>query len=335
MGTPSRIDFLDSARALAIVLVVGVHASGYVGASDMGPLWPACLFVVKALPVPVFFFCEGYIFQNSSAKPYGQILRQGARRLLLPWFLASVVYTLVRWGYEWATSPAQTFIVNHSPAQVLSGVYLSTFIPQLYFLPALFVLRMFSPALARVRNAGLGTAIAVFSVVLTGFLAIEAIMHGWTDEGAEPVLHGLWGLSFCLAGMICARELSRLQLLATAVALCTISAIVYHLMRDEPSSTNKSIQFALLIGFMLALRAWAHPPRWLTAVGRQTMEIFILHAPFLMSVMHRVVDRVLPAGFLQFWVLVVVVTATSLAVAFVLRKIPGTHLFFGTNPPRR
>ena len=71
LSKPERIQFLDSLRGLAIIMVVGVHSLGY------------CLplqqdykdyisFIVHTVSVPVFFLVDGFLFARSirSSKTY-------------------------------------------------------------------------------------------------------------------------------------------------------------------------------------------------------------------------------------------------------------------------
>ena len=62
--TPERISFLDSLRAVAIVMIVGIHTLGY--CVSLPPDQKEILsFIVSEVSVPVFFLVDGYLFARN------------------------------------------------------------------------------------------------------------------------------------------------------------------------------------------------------------------------------------------------------------------------------
>ena len=141
-----RIAFLDGFRGYAIVMVVATHAMAY---ANLDPSMVSTIsFWVQAVAVPPFFLADGFLFvqgiQRNPHVPYAAYCIRSARRLLLPWIFFSLLYLILRAGFEFVGHPPITFVLGHNLGEILSAVYYSSISAQLYFLPALFIIRIVS-----------------------------------------------------------------------------------------------------------------------------------------------------------------------------------------------
>ena len=60
-----RLDFLDSLRAVAVLLVVGIHSIAYMPLADPVEYWVG--FITRTVAVPAFFLCDGFLLTASGA----------------------------------------------------------------------------------------------------------------------------------------------------------------------------------------------------------------------------------------------------------------------------
>src|SRR5512133_3209269 len=147
-----RLYFLDSLRAIAIVMVVGVHSMGY-----NSPLEPnqqqIILFIVHTVAVPIFFLVDGYLLTRSIIESkrysYKSYIESSFLRLVVPWVIFTVIYTMLRYVFELSGFFAEHVIVGHSFQEVLINAYGSVNAGQMYFLLSLFLIRVIAPFMVK------------------------------------------------------------------------------------------------------------------------------------------------------------------------------------------
>lgn len=95
--TSSRIEWVDAAKALAIILVVVYHVSGWVFwlvFADRVPAWTNPWNALSALLVPIriplFFLMSGVLAHRAVRRPWGTLLRTRISDLLWPFALWTV-----------------------------------------------------------------------------------------------------------------------------------------------------------------------------------------------------------------------------------------------------
>src|ERR1700690_3927652 len=213
-----RISYLDSLRAFAIIMVVGVHSlgSGVRFPPDQGQI---VTFMVHAISVPVFFLVDGYLFARSVifTKNYSYLkyVRNSLVRLLVPWVVFTVAYTLARYVFELTGFLKDRMIIGHPWPQVLTSAYGSVYAPQMYFLLSLFLIRLSSPALKKIFiRKNYFVMLSLFVCYYAAYRSIIPLIspHLNIAGGQEPVLHALWGLQFYLVGMVLFRTSELLDL---------------------------------------------------------------------------------------------------------------------------
>ena len=136
-----RIAFLDRLRAIAIIMVIGVHTLGY-----CIPLPPdhkqIIKFIVYYISVPVFFLVDGYLFSRRviHLKNYNYLeyVKNSLFRLLAPWTVFTLAYTFARYAFELTGFFKERLVLGHSSQEVIISAYGSVIAPQMYFLFSLF-----------------------------------------------------------------------------------------------------------------------------------------------------------------------------------------------------
>ena len=111
-----RLAFLDSLRAVAIIMVVGVHTLGYCMELPYD-LKQIVSFIVATIAVPVFFLVDGYLFARSvlhlKQYDYVKCVRSSLFRLLIPWVIFTLIYTFARYAFELAGFLEDKSILGH------------------------------------------------------------------------------------------------------------------------------------------------------------------------------------------------------------------------------
>src|SRR5215831_18472352 len=147
-SAPERILFLDNVRAMAIIMVIGVHSLAYCAAlpHDLNTI---VSFIVTVVAVPVFFLVDGYLFARSvidlKSYDYLKYVHNSLFRLVVPWGVFTLIYGVARYGFELTGFLEEKLIVGHTWQQVVIAAYGSIYAPQMYFLLSLFLIRLCSP----------------------------------------------------------------------------------------------------------------------------------------------------------------------------------------------
>ena len=106
-------------------MVVATHALSYTAMDSDSEV----AFWVHTIAVPPFFLVDGYLFFDALQRPgafsYKTYVFKSARRLLLPWFLLTCLYGLVRALFEWKGLLEARIIVGQGPVEPLQRLGLS------------------------------------------------------------------------------------------------------------------------------------------------------------------------------------------------------------------
>lgn len=327
MDQGRRFDHLDALRGLSIVLVVGIHAHGYADPEGVGmspwvdALWPA----VSTIAVASFFLADGYLFARSTERPapfdYPAYLLRSAQRLLLPWLVFSVLYTGMRGAFEAAGFFPVRYVAGRPAAVVALGLYESQVAMQMYFLLALFVIRSASFATRYLARAP-GRAVLLAWLLYNGLLSGAGFRHG-----ADPFTSAVVGFRYYLLGMVVWKFDGALRAcghrLWPALALAAVGLKAARLPL-EPTA-----QYLTLLAFYSFFLAATRGENLLVCLGRQTMGIYLLHAPVVMKVAQLVALRVVHgrlAVFLATWALSFL---AALVLNRVVLRVPHGRVVFG------
>lgn len=319
-----RIQFLDGLRGVAIVMVVGIHATEYSGlSSETKHLVLACL----QIAVSSFFLADGYLFfyqdVHRQSFDYLSYLRRSARRLLVPWLIFSAIYTALRGVFEYLGYLPQKIIVGRTVPEIAMGIYLSSVSSQMYFLLSLFLIRAWTPILRHLSS------IPSYGVILI-FVVYTLVWNNWNFSdfflGAraecppggcfDPILHALWGLQYYLLGA-CLYFCHR-QLLGRRRAIAAGIIILYVIAKGADVCPAWLEQyFHLLAAYFLMLIA-VNSENWLTRIGNMTMGIYILHMPVVLKGVSLIVPAMLGNG--NVIINYACITLITVAISIILTK---------------
>jgi fucose 4-O-acetylase-like acetyltransferase len=264
---PERLNWVDTARGIGIILVVYGHAlRGHVTAGAFDPAWHADMqdAVIYSFHMPLFFFLAGLFVRRSLSKGAGIFLREKAVTLVYPYFLWSVVSV--------ALAMLAAGAVN-SPKNADAMLTLwQTPVFQYWFLYALALCQLvalLSRADWRITGVLCGVSAAGFATGGFGMLTIAISFY---------VYFG--------AGMLFAPYLPALQQRSGAVCVAAVFSMIAFVLTylDAAMWPDRMLVVArALLGIIATVSIsmlcapWS---RWLALLGTASMAIFVLHTIF-------------------------------------------------------
>ena len=276
----------DRLRGVAIVFVVAIHAFSYLKVPADGA-WSAVWFVVHQTAVPAFFLADGWLYgkrhrQAMSGVAQIAFLSSSARRLLLPWATFSILYLALRLVTQALGEAGGAPVQVNSPAAFLMAIWHGAAAEGLYFLPALMIVRLVTPQLHRLAAGSPTRALGLAILILVGWRLILEPRLPVPAVGVDPLLAAMTGLSFAAIGWALAEAPTRFALPAAivpAVLLAGVGAMVEG--RAAAMCFQTSAVLALWAVAVATPARFSPPVEWL---GRRTMEIYLLHAPYIIKV---------------------------------------------------
>ena len=321
---PDRTAFLDAFRAVTIAMVVAIHARGYV---ELAPSIDSMVaFAITTIAVPSFFLCDGYLLVLRGAARvragYLDYVKRSAQRLLIPWVVFSVLYTFARALFEWVGVLEEQVVVGQSLWQVAIEIYSSGIAPQMYFLLSLFLIRTGAFAFRRLADGNVALPWVAFTAYTLLYRLVWADpLRAFFSTGFDPVLHAAWGLQFYLLGIALARletvVLGR-SIAFAAIAWITLGAgLGIGLDETWPAVT----QYAYLLGALFVFVALGERAGSLARFGRDSMGIYLLHAPILLKATAILCSSFFASPFIRYFFICV----SALGLSWLATKALKTH----------
>jgi len=277
-----RVSYPDAIRGAGIILVVAIHAIAYLKVP------PNSLWLPLGVAVPIFFLADGWLYANRSRGPAtlaagAAYLAASARRLMLPWLLFSALYLATRLAAERWGSAGGIPALPHGWTGIPSAIWHCHADRAMYFLPALMLVRIASVILHPLVRGRPWIAAAAPAVLMIAWRLGVRPFVSFPPGGEEPLLAAAMGIGFAAVGWAFAEaEISGVRQWVPAAAVAS-AALICGLL-SVPGASREVIQAAELLAFWLAARnlgGWM-PHRWLAWLGRRTMEIYLLHGPWVL-----------------------------------------------------
>lgn len=264
---PERLDWVDTARGIGIILVVYGHAlRGHVTSGAFEPGWHADVqdAVIYSFHMPLFFFLAGLFVQRSLTKGAGVFLREKAVTLVYPYILWSVVSV--------ALAVLAAGAVN-SPKSIDAIFTLGTMpVYQYWFLYALIlcqVLALVSQADWRITAVLCGISAVGIGTGGFGMLTIAISFYVYFGTGIlfAPHLNGI----------------QHRRGLVAVTALLSIVAFALTYLNEAMWPDRMLVVVRAVLGIIATISVamlcapWS---RWLALLGTASMAIYVLHTIF-------------------------------------------------------
>ena len=336
MNNTPRMTYLDNMRAGAIIMVVVIHSMGYCGELTTGHR-EIIDFLVHTIAVPVFFLVDGYLainsYLNGKQVVYAEVVKRSFRRLMVPWIIFTVVYTVSRFVFEHVGVLHDHLLIGHSLKQVLWAMYGSVYAPQMYFLFSLFLIRLHLPLLFHVVHKGRISFVIFFCVYLFFCQDIGRMLAPYlhVEGGQEPILHAIWGGQFYLCGVLLRlieRDFDSFFRWLFPVTLMVLLLYKNVIIFDQG---QHMVQYAYLLGYFSFFYVLKAHSLDFSKVGKNTMGIYLIHAPVVLKVVSLVVRPFIANGLLSLFVIVLFCFLISYQITILINSIPRGRMLFGAS----
>jgi fucose 4-O-acetylase-like acetyltransferase len=316
-----RLPEPDRLRGLAIIFVVAIHTFGYLK-TPPDAVWSTVWFLVHQTGVPSFFLADGWLFAKRNRQPMSrgpqiEYLSNSARRLLLPWLVFSILYLALRLASQGVGAAGGETVIVNSPAALAIAIWHGAAAEGLYFLPALMIVRVVTTPLHRLVAGSPPRALALALLLLVGWRVLLEPHLPVPAVGVDPLLAAMMGLCFAAVGWVLAEASARRALPVTLVSIAALAVCAAVL--DGRASAMCAQTSAVLALWAIAVAIPARVAGSFEWLGRRTMEIYLLHAPYIIKLACVAVTP-LPIV-IGFPAAVATATAGALAVAFVLARL--------------
>ncbi len=332
----NRLGFLDDMRAIAIIMIVGVHVLAYCVELPQHQK-EIISFIVHSISVPIFFLVDGYLFSRSTTykKSYNYIkyIRKSFFRLLIPWIIFTLLYALSRYVFELTGFLEEKIIVGASFQDVFISAYGSVYAPQLYFLFSLFLIRLCTPIIKKVTDVESNfTLLLIFLLYFIAYKLLIPFVSPYLEiaGGQEPILHALWGFQFYLLGVVLFKISGSLNLKKLFVPFLLFFIFALYLQGSIGGYGAGLVQYLYLVVFVLFFMFFYNGWLPLNFLGKNTMGIYLLHAPIVLKAVSLVLNKYIHTPIISYFSILVVTLLITIFIVRAVKLVPYGSLLFGS-----
>ncbi len=328
-----RVSYPDAVRGIGIILVVSIHVFAYLQPPS-GTAWVPAWNMAILPAVAVFFLADGWLHAASVRAPMTwrqacHRIAASARRLMLPWIAFSVIYLAGRLAAEKYGLVHGASVVPAWPGGLPIALWRGAAAGQLYFLPALFIVRILTLALyplVRGRPATAACLAVALIAIWRGPLA--AMLH---IPPEDPLMSAGFGLGFAAIGWALAEaEIGGIWPGAPALAVVVAGLAAWQLPEADAGYAGQ-VAFTLLLWVAARNLTGFAVHRWLAALGRRTMEVYLLHAPYPARVAVSVLAALHITGLAALAIGTAISILAALGTAWLLARLGLSWLWGGRN----
>jgi uncharacterized membrane protein YcfT len=324
VGTASRLEWVDAAKGLSIVLVVLHHTVYFLDTSGLAPApVVAGNEALASLRMPLFFLAAGLFVAGPLAAPWRTLLRKRVAFFLWLYLL----WTAIRFTFFATLVPPEVDPDDSAdPMNVVLALLLPG--PSMWFLYALALFAVVGKLLRRVPPAVQLAASGVLSALVgAGLLDVDSrwtymsrflffFLLGWHARSSiERLAHASSLLKVAGAAVVCVAAAGG----AVVLDLRTVPGVAWAL-------NCVAVAFGVLFAAWVSRYVIGRP---LVALGRRTLPIYLTHMLWLAVIVTgvRLVELPAVAAYALPVVLTIALIGLSLVTHQVLVKAGGTWLF--------
>ena len=283
--TTNRIEWIDIARGIAIIIVVAGHSLTPSLCAE-NRFFMATFFLINAVNMPIFFYISGKLTLLTHKSSIWNTLRKGIKKFLLPYFLYSIfVYMIIklcahipffvtllrRAGYNDIPS------ISKSIYQILSIEF--NIDKHLWFLCALFGVQMLDVIVEKIGKHTIRLLlVSVFS--LAGFVGLYYV------DAQNVIFKILYYYFFYTLGKYWANSLSYIWwkvLFFTSI----IAYLIIEMYSGVCAGYLKVIVgiFSIPVYYSVAIAIKEIPMmrKLIQYIGQHSFPIYLWHQPFIVS----------------------------------------------------
>ena len=271
----SRLDWVDYAKAIGIILVVYGHVARgiyHAGIEIPREFYEIVDRAIYSFHMPLFFFLSGIFFFDSLFKQEkGKFVSRKVDTIVYPYLVWSILEGIVEVVMSDFTNSTATY------SEVFSLLWLPR--QHFWFLYALFTTLILARVIFSVVPQKAVTAVFILSVVINLFPTIlpDTLVFQYVTQYFVFLVFGIV-FSFHSNTKYLSRALPLFVLSCSFVFVQV--GFYYNYPLDDLSSRMMSLSIALVsILFVIALSSWASvkPNKLILYIGSSSMTIYLLH----------------------------------------------------------
>ena len=279
-----RVEWIDSAKGIAILLVVIGHVvGGYTGSYGI-PRYQEFIdyivWIIYTFHMPLFFCLSGYVYRISinrisNRTGYQNFIKKKTRVLMVPYYIFSTIQILIKLPLQGKISSVLSW-----KNILLLPVYA---VDQYWFLYTLFLCFILIAYLDWKADSWKLTA-----CLAIGMWVVTSLINGFgTDFVLEcfqiPLRVGGFFVFFCFGARLCDLKcrFTGIQVIISGMIFLLLQWVVY--CNDIESGIGVSVMRACLAltatitVFYLANKKVVRRIKWLRYVGKNSMSIYVVH----------------------------------------------------------